>query len=55
MVNTKNTLSSLQNVGWSIKTEVINIDVNNEYKVVDGKYEYDKIILEESKSKYVFI
>ena len=58
MVNTKNTLSSLQNVGWSIKTEVINIDVNNRqesYTPIDGKYEYKRIALDGFQSKYIYI
>ena len=36
------------------------IDVNNRHelnepKIIDGKYEYDKLPLEESKSKYIYI
>ena len=38
--------------------EVINIDLNNRqesYSLVDGKYEYKRIPLEESQSKYIYI
>ena len=34
---------------------MIKIDVNNKYRLIDGKYEYDKVLLEESQSKYIFI
>ena len=34
---------------------VINIEVNNKRTPVDGKYEYHKVLLEESKSKYIYI
>ena len=37
---------------------MINIDVNNRqesYTLVDGKYEYKKIPLEESQSKYIYV
>ena len=34
---------------------VIKIDVNNKYGPVDDKYEYRRALLEESKSKYIYI
>lgn len=37
---------------------VIEIDVNNvcnKYELVDGKYEYDRVLLNESESKYIYI
>lgn len=35
--------------------EVIKIDVNNRYELVDGKYEYQKIPLDGFASKYIYV
>ena len=62
-------MSTVQNVRWSnkfgknlfvlsMKLEVINIELNNiqeSYSLVDGKYEYRRIPLEESQSKYIYV
>ena len=34
---------------------MINIGVNNRYELVEGKYEYHRIPLEELKSKYIYV
>jgi len=34
---------------------VVKIDVNNRYELVDGKYEYSRILLDESQSKYIYV
>lgn len=44
--------------GGQKELEVINIDVNNRQEscaLVDGKYEYKRIPLEESQSKYIYV
>ena len=63
VVEAKNVISTVQNVRWSAKInklEVIKIGVNNSHelntcKVIDGKYEYKRIPLEESQSKYIYV
>lgn len=34
---------------------MVKIDVNNRYELVDGKYEYSRILLDESQSKYIYV
>lgn len=34
---------------------MVRIDVNNKYKPVENKYEYHRVLLEESMSKYIYI
>lgn len=54
-------MSTVHFVRWSNKfkeLEVINIDLNNRqtpYSIIDGKYEYKRIQLEEYQSKYIYI
>jgi len=64
VVKAKNTISTVHFVRWSKQISNIKggdrISVNNrheqnQYKVIDGKYEYKKLPLEESQSKYIYI
>ena len=51
-------MSTVHFVRWLAKLlswGVIEIDVNNRYELIDGKCEYRKILLEESKSKYIYV